>query len=152
MRFVKAVWKLLVGIKDALVLLFMLLFFGVLYAALSARPAAIGDGVLAMDLDGVLVEQASRPDALAALAGAGDVTHEFELRDLIAALDTAKDDDRVKAIVPTLASGRSLAWSGMALDSAGGFDLASFGLPQQDGLLVTNVSAGSAPALSGRVK
>jgi protease-4 len=98
MRFVKAIWKLLVGIKDVLVLLFMLLFFGVLYAALSARPAAIGDGVLAMDLDGVLVEQASRPDAFAAVAGAGNVTHEFELRDLVAALDTAKDDDRVKAI------------------------------------------------------
>ena len=98
MRFVKAIWKLLVGIKDALVLLFMLMFFGLLYAALSARPAAIGDGVLAMDLDGVLVEQASRPDALAAFAGAGDITHEFELRDLIAVLDTAKDDDRVKAI------------------------------------------------------
>ena len=98
MRFVKAIWKLLVGIKDALVLLFMLLFFGLLYAALSARPAAIGEGVLAMDLDGVLVEQASRPDALAAFAGAGDITHEFELRDLAAVLDTAKDDDRVKAV------------------------------------------------------
>jgi protease-4 len=98
MRFVRAIWKLLVGIKDVLVLLFMLLFFGILYAALSARPAAIGDGVLAMDLDGVLVEQASRPDAFAAVAGAGNVTHEFELRDLVAALDTAKDDDRVKAI------------------------------------------------------
>jgi protease-4 len=92
------VWKLLVGIKDALVLLFMLMFFGVLYAALSARPAAIGDGVLAMDLDGVLVELASRPDALATFAGAGNITHEFELRDLVATLDTAKDDDRVKAI------------------------------------------------------
>ena len=98
MRFVKAIWKLLVGIKDALVLLFMLLFFGLLYAALSARPAAIGDGVLAMDLDGVLVEQASRPDAIAAFAGAGDITHEYELRDLIAVLDTAKDDDKVKAV------------------------------------------------------
>ena len=97
MRFVKAIWKLLVGIKDALVLLLMLMFFGLLYAVLSARPAAIGDGVLAMDLDGVLVEQASRPDAFAAIAGAGSVTHEFELRDLIAALDAAKDDDRVKA-------------------------------------------------------
>ena len=30
MRFVRAVWKLLVGIKDALVLLFMLIFFGLL--------------------------------------------------------------------------------------------------------------------------
>ena len=98
MRFVKAVWKLLVGIKDALVLLFMLMFFGLLYAVLSARPAAIGDGVLAMDLDGVLVEQASRPDAVAALAGAGNITHEFELRDLVAVLDTARDDDRVKAV------------------------------------------------------
>lgn len=98
MRFVKAIWKLLVGIKDMLVLLFMLMFFGLLYAALSTRPAAIGDGVLAMDLDGVLVEQASRPDPLATVAGAGNITREFELRDLVAALDTAKDDDRVKAV------------------------------------------------------
>jgi protease-4 len=98
MRFVRAVWKLLVGIKDALVLLFMLMFFGLLYAGLSAKPAAIRDGVLAMDLDGVLVEQASRPDPFATFAGAGNITREFELRDLIAALDTAKDDSRVKAI------------------------------------------------------
>jgi protease-4 len=98
MRFVRAVWKLLVGIKDALVLLFMLMFFGVLYAGLSAKPAAIGDGVLAMDLDGVLVEQASRPDPVAALVGAENITREFQVRDLVAALDTAKDDRRVKAI------------------------------------------------------
>lgn len=98
MRFVKAVWKLLVGVKDALVLLFMLMFFGLLYAGLSARPTVIHDGVLAMDLDGVLVEQASRPDPFAAVAGAGSFTREFELRDLVAALDAAKDDSRVKAI------------------------------------------------------
>ncbi|HVF36611.1 MAG TPA: signal peptide peptidase SppA [Sphingomicrobium sp.] len=98
MRFVRAVWKLLVGIKDVLVLIFMLMFFGLLYAALSARPDPIEDGVLAMDLDGVLVEQASRPDPFAALAGAGGVTREFELRDLVAALDAAKSDDRVKAV------------------------------------------------------
>src|SRR5436190_7040878 len=98
MRFVKAIWKLLVGIKDALVLLFMLMFFGLLYSALSARPAAVGDGVLAMDLDGKLVEQASRPDPFAAVARARNVTREFELRDLIDVLDAAKDDDRVKAI------------------------------------------------------
>jgi protease-4 len=98
MRFVRAVWKLLVGIKDALVLLFMLMFFGLLYAGLSAKPSAIGDGVLAMDLDGVLVEQASRPDPFATVAGAGNITREFELRDLVAALDAAKDDGRVKAI------------------------------------------------------
>ena len=33
MKFVRAIWKLLVGIKDALVLIFMLLFFGMLYGA-----------------------------------------------------------------------------------------------------------------------
>ena len=98
MRFVRAVWKLLVGIKDALVLIFMLLFFGALYAALSARPAAVGDGVLAMDLDGVVVEQPSRPSPFSALAGAGNVTREFALRDLVATLAAAKDDDRVKAV------------------------------------------------------
>src|SRR5512139_1066347 len=98
MRFVRAVWKLLVGIKDALVLLFMLMFFGLLYAGLSAKPVAIGSGVLAMDLDGILVEQASRPDPFATVAGAGNITREFELRDLVAALDAAKDDGRVKAI------------------------------------------------------
>ena len=98
MRFVRAVWKLLVGIKDALVLIFMLLFFGALYAALSARPAAVGDGVLAMDLDGVIVEQPSRPSPFSALAGTGNVTREFALRDLVATLAAARDDDRVKAV------------------------------------------------------
>lgn len=98
MRFVKAIWKLLVGIKDVLVLLFMLMFFGLIYAALSARPAAVGEGVLAMDLDGALVEQAERPDPFSALAGASNVTREYELKDLVAALDAAKDDSRVKAV------------------------------------------------------
>ena len=52
MRFVRAVWKLLVGIKDALVLLAMLLFFGALWAGLQAGPKPIGEGVLLVDLDG----------------------------------------------------------------------------------------------------
>ena len=34
MRFARAIWKLLVGIKDALVLIFMLLFFGLFVALL----------------------------------------------------------------------------------------------------------------------
>ena len=57
MRFVRAIWKLLVGIKDALVLVFMLLFFGLLYAGLSAQPKPVGEGVLLVDLDGTVVEQ-----------------------------------------------------------------------------------------------
>ena len=52
MRFARAIWKLLVGVKDALVLIFMLMFFGLIYAGLSAKPTPVSDGVLALDLNG----------------------------------------------------------------------------------------------------
>ena len=97
MRFARAIWKLLVGIKDALVLIFMLLFFGALYAALSVKPAPMGEGVLALDLDGAVVEQPSRADVSEVVAG-GSPAKEYRLRDLMAALENAKTDDRVKAI------------------------------------------------------
>ena len=98
MRFVRGFWKLLVGIKDALVLVFMLLFFGLLYAGLSAQPRPVGEGVLLVDLDGTVVEQPSQPDATEFLSGQGDRLREYRLRDLVAALDAAMDDDRVKAV------------------------------------------------------
>ena len=97
MRFARAIWKLLVGIKDALVLVFMLLFFGVLYAGLSARPAPVGDGVLALDLDGAVVEQPAKAQLSEVVAG-GSATHQYRLRDLVRALDKAKTDKRVKAV------------------------------------------------------
>jgi len=97
MKFVSAVWKLLVGIKDALVLLLLLLFFGALYAGLSTRPAPIGEGVLALQLDGSVVEQPSKP-GLTDLAGGVSTPSEYRLRDLVGALDSAREDDRVKAV------------------------------------------------------
>ena len=97
MRFVAAIWKLLVGIKDALVLLFMLLFFGMIYAVLSSRPAPIADGVLVLDLDGVIVEQPREIDALTALA-TGPATREHRLSEIVAVLRKARDDKRVKAV------------------------------------------------------
>ncbi|MEO7411513.1 MAG: S49 family peptidase, partial [Sphingomicrobium sp.] len=102
MRFVKAVWKLLVGVKDALVLILMLLFFGGLYAALSARPAPVGNGVLVMDLKGVVVEQPTQAAFADVLSGAG--VREYRLSDLTAALDEARTDDRVKAVALDLDS------------------------------------------------
>ena len=98
MRFVRAVWKLLVGVKDALVLMFMLLFFGLLYAGLKASPAPLGEGVLLVELDGSLVEQPSRPEAAALLSGAGSRTREYRLSELVAAMDGAASDSRVKAV------------------------------------------------------
>ena len=97
MKFVKAIWKLLVGVKDALVLLFMLLFFGMLYVVLSARPEAVGEGVLALDLDGTVVEQPSKAE-LSEIATGTSRTREYALRDLVAALDAARKDDRVKVV------------------------------------------------------
>ena len=122
MRFVRAVWKLLVGIKDALVLLAMLLFFGLLWAALQAGPTPIGDGVLLVELDGSLVEQPERQSASGLVAG-GSLTREHRLRDVVAAVDAAATDDRVKAIALDLerfvGGGQSaIATLGEALDRA----------------------------------
>lgn len=100
MKLVRGAWKILVGIKDFLVLVFMLLFFTALFALLSARPnpAAIRDGALVVALDGVLVEQPDDPDPLANFGG-GRATHQVRLRDVVRALDVARTDSHVKAVV-----------------------------------------------------
>ena len=96
MKFVRALWKLLVGIKDGLVLLLLILFFAGLYGALSARPAPIREGVLDLNINGSVVEQPSRRQ-WADVAGSSR-TQEYRLRDLVQALDKARDDSRVKAV------------------------------------------------------
>jgi protease-4 len=96
MTFVGAIWKLLVGIKDALVLLLLIIFFAGLYGALSARPAPVRDGVLDLQLNGSLVEQPSRRN-WSDVAGSPRLD-QYRLRDLVAALDKARSDGRVKAV------------------------------------------------------
>lgn len=100
MKLVRGAWKILVGIKDFLVLVFMLLFFTLLFAALSAKPnpAAIRDGALVVALDGTLVEQPEEVDPWTKLGG-GNVTKQQRLRDVVRALDAAKTDSHVKAVV-----------------------------------------------------
>jgi protease-4 len=63
MAFAKSVWRLLVAIKDGLVLALLLLFFGALYAVLSARPASpqLREGALLIDMKGAVVEERRRP-------------------------------------------------------------------------------------------
>ena len=100
MGFVKGAWKVLVGIKDGLVLLAMLLFFGLILAALSWRPnpAAVTEGALLVKLDGVIVEERETVDPFGALLGGQAPLKQFRERDIIRAIDTAATDDRVKVI------------------------------------------------------
>ncbi|SDA32343.1 signal peptide peptidase SppA [Sphingomonas sp. NFR15] len=100
MKLVRGAWKLLVGIKDALVLIAMLLFFGALFGALAARPggSSARQGALLLKLDGPIVEQPSEPGTFASLSGSA-ARPEYRLRDLVRALDKAKGDGDVKVVV-----------------------------------------------------
>lgn len=101
MKFAGKIWRLLVGVKDALALLFLVLFFGLIYAALTARPMAgpVETGALVLDLDGVIVEEKSSIDPFSVLLAGEAPTREFQARDIDRALRLAADDDRVKAVV-----------------------------------------------------
>lgn len=101
MSFAGKVWRLLVGIKDGMVLLFMLLFFALLFAVLSSRPSPgqIREGALLIELDGYVVEESSRIDPLKALLSQGAPVGEYQARDLVRALDAAAGDKRIKAVV-----------------------------------------------------
>jgi len=99
MRLLSGAWKILVGIKDALVLLLLLLFFGLLYALLTAspNPGVPGEGALHLNLEGVVVEQPEEVSAYTELTG-GDTLTQHRLRDIVQALESAATDDRVTAV------------------------------------------------------
>lgn len=101
MAFLRGLWSFVIGVKDALVLLFLLLFFGVLWAVLSVRApkVTVPDGsALVIPLDGVLVDQATNRNPLEGLFGNPRLA-ETQARDVLRAIRTAKTDDQVKAIV-----------------------------------------------------
>jgi len=101
MTFARKVWHLLVAIKDGLVLLFMLLFFGLLYMVLAMRPgpAAVKDGALLLRIKGPVVEEPAAPDPAAILTSGTLPTPQYRARDLVRALDAAAADKRIKAVV-----------------------------------------------------
>jgi protease-4 len=78
----------------------MLIFFGLLYAALSASPqlGAAEEGALVLDIAGTIVEQPAEAKPLEVLAGGSSLIREYRLRDLVHALETAATDKRVKAV------------------------------------------------------
>lgn len=101
MRFAGRVWRLLVGIKDGLVLVFMMVFFGALFAVLTARPspAEVRGGALLLELDGFVVEERQEIDPIAAFVSGQAPIAEYQARDLVRAIDAAATDSRIKAVV-----------------------------------------------------
>jgi protease IV len=101
MRLAKLAWGVLVGVKNALVLIFMLLFFGALYAVMSSDPnAARGKGgALLLAFDGPIVDQKTEVDARSLLLGDGSVGAQYQLDDILHALDVAATDDDIKTVV-----------------------------------------------------
>lgn len=123
MNFVRKAWKILVAIKDGLVLAFMLLFFVLLFAALSARPTGgfVRDGALLVELDGTVVEEPATVDPFAVLTSGQAPIQEYRAADVIRAIEGAATDDRIKAVVLDLdrfmgAGQTTLTRMGEALD------------------------------------
>lgn len=106
MSFAGKVWRLLVGIKDALALVFLLLFFTALFMVLSARPSpgSVREGALLLQLDGSVVEEVSPIDPLNFLLPTAIPTREYAARDLIRAIDAAAKDNRIKALALDLSA------------------------------------------------
>ena len=100
MSFVRGAWRFLVGLKDALVLLLLLLFFVGIWAAMQMRGGArIPNGAaLVIDLDGPVVDQASERSPFAAATRPVGGGNEIEVRNVVRAIDTARTDPRIKLI------------------------------------------------------
>jgi len=100
MKFARLVWKILVAIKDGLVLLLLLLFFAGLYTLLTLRPAPnmVRGGALYVALDAPVVEERTRFRPSQLLSGQGPAKA-YQERDLVRAIETASGDSRIKAVV-----------------------------------------------------
>ena len=103
MRFLRALWRFLKAVKDVLALVALLLFFALIFAALSSGGKTTipsGGGALVLQLKGSLSEQPADARPFDLVSGGGSAaTSEFRLRDVVRAIDAAATDDRVKAVV-----------------------------------------------------
>lgn len=101
MAFLKTTWRILVGVKDGLALIALLIFFAVLFAFLSSgpNPGAVRDGALYIELDGTVSEQPAVVDPINALISQRAPVREYRQRDIVRSLDLAVGDPRIKAVV-----------------------------------------------------
>lgn len=127
MRFVRAFWRFLVGVKDLLALCLLVMLFGALFLALSSGgPSIAAGGALLLDMHGSLAEQPAETQPLDLVgAGGGSDIAQFRLRDVIRGVAVAATDDKVKAVVLDLDSFRgggqaAISELGRALDKVRG--------------------------------
>ena len=101
MTFAAKVWKILVGIKDGLSLLLLLLFFSVLFVALTSRPSPsmVHEGALYLPLNGGLVEEKAFIDPLSIILSGQQPDHQYRVRDVVRGIEAAATDSRIKAVV-----------------------------------------------------
>jgi len=99
--FIQLVWKILDGIRKVLSLILLLVIFGFLLAALhTSIPAVPRIAALVIAPEGELVEQLSSDPLRRAVGQAtGGAAPETLLKDVIDAIESAKDDSRIKLIV-----------------------------------------------------
>ncbi|MGB7404156.1 MAG: signal peptide peptidase SppA, partial [Pacificimonas sp.] len=101
MAMVKSFWRFLVGVKDFLVLLLMLLIFTAIVTARSIggdEEPGTTTGALSIDLSGFLVTQAQDVDPFALFAGPAPMG-EIETRALIETIDAARGDEDIEMLV-----------------------------------------------------
>lgn len=100
-RFFRYVWVALDGLRKVLHLILLLLFFGILWMAVQPQiPLVPRQAALLIAPQGELVEQHSGGPLDRALAEAsGEQEFEVLLRDVVDAIDKARDDERIKLIV-----------------------------------------------------
>ena len=100
MTVVRYTWRFLVGVKDLLVLLLLLLFFGALWTALNSRSTvSVPDGgALVLHLDGAIVDQAADQSPLEFVSGR-NMAGQVQERDIIRGIDSAASDNRIKTVV-----------------------------------------------------
>jgi protease-4 len=100
-RFFHIVWRALDGLRKALHLFLLLLIFGIVFAALAPHvPLVPSKAVLVINPQGALVEQTTAGPVDRAIAEAyGRAQSETLLRDVVDAIDIAKTDSRIQAIL-----------------------------------------------------
>ena len=104
MRFLRGLWRFLVGVKDAMALALLLIAFTFLWAVTrDAAPTSIpGGSALVLDLKGTIVDQKAERSPLSQLRGGIETPPEIQVRDVVEGLDRAAADTRIRAVVLSL--------------------------------------------------